>query len=394
MSEQTQYAYSATITITLPDGGDQTTATITLRPNDDIVTQNGDHKRLRDCTLGELQAYADSLEAEAWQEYQQIELGELVANDAVEIVIELPASSEAEETDSAAILEHIFLPHDEEQVSAKSATEVDAAKAGVTEVDTTEAEATEMAEKLAENAAKEETEADEEMPAQPTNEAPPVEEIPIIDKEAPQPDPDIIVAESEPVREEREASDEASPPKPPPTSGKMRILGKRRPLQHPTWTAADILINEPAFRDAQAHALSSLSREVAGMLIGPQPEKQPDGRYLVHITDCIIAKHTRMHGASVTYTPESWRYVNDKLEELYPDGDGVIVGWYHTHPGFGIFLSGMDLFIHQNFFTQIWHIALVLDPVGKQTGFFCWDREQSRVDAYEFPWPPWAKKSW
>ncbi len=27
-----------------------------------------------------------------------------------------------------------------------------------------------------------------------------------------------------------------------------------------------------------------------------------------------------------------------------------IVGWYHTHPSFGIFLSHHDLFIHQNFF--------------------------------------------
>jgi proteasome lid subunit RPN8/RPN11 len=173
-----------------------------------------------------------------------------------------------------------------------------------------------------------------------------------------------------------------------------RILGLRRPPAHPTWTAVDILANESAFRDAQAHALSSLNKEVAGVLIGPQPEKQQDGRYVVHVADTLIAKHTRMHGASVTYTPESWRYVNDRLEELYPEGSAVIVGWYHTHPGFGIFLSGMDLFIHQNFFTQKWHIALVLDPLSQRSGFFCWDREKKRVDSYDFPWPKWASGSW
>ena len=27
-----------------------------------------------------------------------------------------------------------------------------------------------------------------------------------------------------------------------------------------------------------------------------------------------------------------------------------IVGWYHTHPGFGVEFSEMDLFIQQNFF--------------------------------------------
>jgi proteasome lid subunit RPN8/RPN11 len=137
-----------------------------------------------------------------------------------------------------------------------------------------------------------------------------------------------------------------------------------------------------------------MNREVAGMLIGPAPEKQPDGRYVVHISDVIIAKHTRMHGASVTYTPESWRYVTDKLRERYPNEEAVIVGWYHTHPGFGIFLSGMDLFIHQNFFTQKWHIALVLDPQARKSGFFCWDRGQTAVQPYEFPWPEWAAAAW
>src|SRR5690606_4538364 len=174
----------------------------------------------------------------------------------------------------------------------------------------------------------------------------------------------------------------------------FRIAGLRRPVGHSTPAAVDILINEPAFRDAQAHALSSLDREVAGVLIGPKPEKQPDGRYVVHISDIIIAKHTKMQGASVTYTPESWRYIHDRLAERYPNEEAVIVGWYHTHPGFGIFLSGMDLFIHQNFFTQLWHVALVLDPVAGKSGFFCWDRGKTAVSRYEFPWPEWAASSW
>jgi proteasome lid subunit RPN8/RPN11 len=71
-----------------------------------------------------------------------------------------------------------------------------------------------------------------------------------------------------------------------------------------------------------------------------------------------------------------------------------MVGWYHTHPGFGIFLSGMDLFIHQNFFTQIWHVAYVLDPRARTSGFFCWDRRKTKVNRQDFPWPDWAAGSW
>jgi proteasome lid subunit RPN8/RPN11 len=223
-----------------------------------------------------------------------------------------------------------------------------------------------------------------------------LEDVTAEDVSIPEVDPIVYIAETESVHEEREAISKPSVEETPIVEKlqRIRILGQRRPLNHSTWTAADILVNEPAFRDAQAHALANPDREVAGVLIGPPPEKQPDGRYVVHVSNTIIAKHTRMQGASVTYTPESWRYIHDKLAVMYPNDEAVIVGWYHTHPGFGIFLSGMDQFIHQNFFTQLWHIALVLDPRAHKSGFFCWDRQQTRVDPYEFPWPNWALGSW
>ena len=48
----------------------------------------------------------------------------------------------------------------------------------------------------------------------------------------------------------------------------------------------------------------------------------------------------------------------------------IIVGWYHTHPGFGIFLSNMDAFIHENFFSFPWEPAYVFDPQAETDGFF------------------------
>ena len=53
-----------------------------------------------------------------------------------------------------------------------------------------------------------------------------------------------------------------------------------------------------------------------------------------------------------------------------PDLD--IVGWYHTHPDFGIFLSSHDLFIHRNFFDQPLQVAYVVDPIRQTRGFFRW----------------------
>ena len=52
--------------------------------------------------------------------------------------------------------------------------------------------------------------------------------------------------------------------------------------------------------------------------------------------------------------------------------DKKFIGWYHTHPGFGIFLSGMDDFIQANWFSEPWQIALVYDPTSEEEGIFVW----------------------
>ena len=49
-----------------------------------------------------------------------------------------------------------------------------------------------------------------------------------------------------------------------------------------------------------------------------------------------------------------------------------IIGWYHSHPDFGIFLSDRDVFIQQHFFGSPGQIALVVDPVRKLEGVFEW----------------------
>src|SRR5207244_1370502 len=49
-----------------------------------------------------------------------------------------------------------------------------------------------------------------------------------------------------------------------------------------------------------------------------------------------------------------------------------IVGWYHSHPDFGIFLSDRDCFIHENFFSGPGQVAYVFDPVRDLEGMFAW----------------------
>jgi proteasome lid subunit RPN8/RPN11 len=399
MTGADEMTYVAIITLSLPGMEAARQVTVTLSPPDLVAVGDGQVKSLEECTLAELAAFADTLEASLWEAHREQSLRELAAAGNLELEITLldesgeepaadseaapepaedqPMQAGAEAAATGATLEAPGAAL--ERVAGEAATEP-SGEAG----EETEEESGEVAGPDVEEAAAVEppveTAATEPAPAAGL---PPAAEVP-----PPPGEDEVAVAGVVPTA----VPPEAAPPAPP--RRKLRIAGLRRPLGHPTPAAADILVNETAFRDAQAHALSSLDREVAGMLIGPPPEKQPDGRYVVHVSDVIIAKHTKMHGASVTYTPESWRYVTDRLQERYPNEEAVIVGWYHTHPGFGIFLSGMDLFIHQHFFTQKWHIALVLDPHARKSGFFCWDRAQTAVQPYDFPWPEWVASSW
>jgi len=95
-----------------------------------------------------------------------------------------------------------------------------------------------------------------------------------------------------------------------------------------------------------------------------------DGQYRVRVEAAIEAKYTEAAKGSVTFTHKTWDYINKIRDKAYPDYS--VVGWFHTHPGFGIFLSSYDKFIQQNFFNLPWQVAYVIDPLSGQHGFFGW----------------------
>jgi proteasome lid subunit RPN8/RPN11 len=372
MTEQPSPTYVAQLTLTLPGEGASATVTVTLAPAD-AVPLGGQTKPLADLTLAELRAYANELEADAWDAYQAITLLQLQEEADVDIEVRPldkggQAGAEVEDWLGEAIV-----------LIAPGVSTISAEAAPTDEPPVPDAET--------------ETTAPAAPVAEPTTEA---AEAPAAAVVEPSPAPQLAHPPSPPAPTQQPALPPADVAAPTiiPSQARVRVAGGRLPLAFSGGAAVDILLDEAPLRAMQAHALSSIDREVAGVMVGRQPEKQPDGRYIVHVIDSIIAKHTVMHGASVTYTPESWRYLNDTLWERYPDESAVMVGWYHTHPGFGIFLSGMDLFIHQNFFTQIWHVAYVLDPRARTSGFFAWNRQRTKVNRYDFIWPEWAAGSW
>src|SRR4051812_46695751 len=103
------------------------------------------------------------------------------------------------------------------------------------------------------------------------------------------------------------------------------------------------------------------------------------------VTGAIPAISADEQRATLTFTQDSWAHVHRTLDAEFPE-DEQIVGWYHSHPGFGIFLSGHDLFIHKNFFDGPSQIALVVDPHAGTQGVFVW-RDDEVAPLFEVPTP-------
>jgi proteasome lid subunit RPN8/RPN11 len=154
----------------------------------------------------------------------------------------------------------------------------------------------------------------------------------------------------------------------------------RRPDRDRRWACLAVEVpgpeDLPIFLDRkpadaiERHALRDTSVELGGILLGKECVDDQTGAPFVWITEALEAKHYENTQASFTYTHDSWQEITRERDRLHPDLD--IVGWYHTHPDFGIFLSGHDLFIHQNFFNQPLQVAYVVDPIRQTRGFFQW----------------------
>ena len=140
-----------------------------------------------------------------------------------------------------------------------------------------------------------------------------------------------------------------------------RLQGTREPR-------FQVVIKQAVLDEIHSHGRSSPEAEICGVLVG-NVYRDNEGPYL-YIGNSIRGDSAENRAAQVTFKAETWTHIQDVMERNH--ADERIVGWYHTHPGFGIFLSGMDLFIQDNFFNLPWQVALVFDPTSGEEGVFVW----------------------
>jgi proteasome lid subunit RPN8/RPN11 len=135
----------------------------------------------------------------------------------------------------------------------------------------------------------------------------------------------------------------------------------------PVAAPARIEMKSQVLQGIRQHARSSMGAEICGVLIGGVE----GGRTVVEAS--IPGEEARQGGSHVTFTQDTWAHIYQVKDAQYPDRR--IVGWYHSHPGFGVFLSEHDTFIHRNFFSDPSQIAWVYDPHSDEEGCFAWQGE-------------------
>jgi proteasome lid subunit RPN8/RPN11 len=144
------------------------------------------------------------------------------------------------------------------------------------------------------------------------------------------------------------------------------------PCHHPEEADLPIFVDVDVMCDIEQHALTNTHVELGGVLLGGQFHDD-QGNPFVLITDSLRAEHYEATKGSFKFTHETWEAITRQRDEF--SDDLQMVGWYHTHPDWGVFLSTMDMFICDHFFNRLLDVALVVDPCRDDRGWFQWTRD-------------------
>lgn len=125
---------------------------------------------------------------------------------------------------------------------------------------------------------------------------------------------------------------------------------------------------QQALNQIRAHSISNLRSELGGVLLG-HAYRNGD-QLLVEVIAALPARNDDHGPIHFTFTADAWTQIHHERAKKYPELE--IVGWFHTHPGLGVFYSSDDVVVHTAAFTLPWHVGLVVDPLGNEASYFGW----------------------
>ncbi len=129
-----------------------------------------------------------------------------------------------------------------------------------------------------------------------------------------------------------------------------------------------VFITQPAYSRICLHSVSDLQNEVGGIMIGEWCMDGESGQQFIVVDHALPARHTRQSNVHLTFTQDSLVAIHEEIDNRHKGKK--ILGWYHTHPRMGIFLSHYDTWLHRHFFPEPWQVALVIEPISASGGIF------------------------
>jgi len=182
-----------------------------------------------------------------------------------------------------------------------------------------------------------------------------------------------IIGGKQPIIEER-------PPPPKERTTAHKWLGDReqqsRLDREPS--CMPLYISKTAEEKMRNHATSNISKklEVMGLMLGQVFVHEGIEYTVVRdvATTDLDASSTRV------------RFRRDGFEKLFASMDDIgfdhiVTGWYHSHPGHGIFMSPTDVDTQKSMFNSSFHRAVVIDPINKAIGAY----RLKRIDVESVP---------
>ncbi len=168
------------------------------------------------------------------------------------------------------------------------------------------------------------------------------------------------------------------PPKERTTEHKWLVEPGQRNSPDPEPGCKPLYISKIAEEKMRNHAASKVHErlEVMGLMLGQ-----------VFIHEGV--EYTMVRDVATTDLDASStrvRFRRDGFEKLFASLDDIgfdhiVAGWYHSHPGHGVFMSPTDVDTQKVMFSSSFHRAVVIDPINKEIGAY----RLGRIDVEPVP---------
>lgn len=168
----------------------------------------------------------------------------------------------------------------------------------------------------------------------------------------------------------------------------IRELWEKTKLQTVYFTA-DFCIDLRTYLSKYTNSHGLITLEIGGILLGNYSNSLNDS-FQVIVSHFIPIESQIEHNLHLQFDTQSLAKRLGDAHDLLPDK--VVLGWFHTHPGHGLFLSKPDLSIQKGFFTQEYHFAMEIDSMTDEydLGFFTYfEKGQMNNTSIRKRWFSW-----